>query len=85
MVNDKYGYNLCADEIIQIFRNLKIANPAERKKIWQWAESVAALFVEALSGKKEAFEKTLLHAFPVHRKQILLVGNRAESETRYLS
>ena len=78
MVNDKYGYNLCADEVIQIFRNLKIANPAERKKIWQWAESVAALFVEALSGKKEAFEK-----LEKRRKETpAFNGKRHESQER---
>ena len=56
-MNNKYGYDLTSDEVIQIFRNRKVANPQERRELWQWAREVAALFIGAMKGKKESYEK----------------------------
>lgn len=56
-MNEKYGYDLTGDEVIQIFRGRRMANPIERKKMMQWAEEVAALFAGAISGKEDSFEK----------------------------
>lgn len=38
IVNGKYGYDLTGDEVIQIFRDRRLANPAERKELLQWAK-----------------------------------------------
>ena len=57
ILNDKYGYTLTGDEIIQIFRNRRMANPVERKELLQWAGEVANLFAQSITGKKDSFEK----------------------------
>lgn len=57
IMNDQYGYNFTGDDIIQIFRNRKLANPNERREIWQWAEKVSEYFEEAISGNKKGLEE----------------------------
>lgn len=57
IMNDKYGYDMTVDEVIQIFRNRRMANPVERKELLQWAENTACCFADAVEGKREAFDK----------------------------
>ncbi len=56
-LNDKYGYHLNGDEIIQIFRSRRMANPMERKELLQWAAEVASYFVGAIKGDRASFDK----------------------------
>ena len=77
-MNAKYGYTLTGDEVIQIFRNRRMANPKERKELLQWANEVATFFASAVVGKKEAFEK-----YEKRRKEpALLNGKRHDSQER---
>ena len=77
-MNKKYGYTLTGDEVIQIFRNRRMANPKERKELLQWANEVTTLFASAVVGKKEAFEK-----YEKRRKEpALLNGKRHDSQER---
>ncbi len=57
LMNQTYSYDLSVDEVIQIFRIRRMANPVERRELFQWAEDVAAYFESAVSGQKEDFEK----------------------------
>ena len=57
LMNSEYGYDMTSDEVIQIFRSRKMANPNERKELFKWADNVARLFKGAMLGKKEKFEK----------------------------
>ena len=57
LLNDKYGYNLTGNEVIQVFRNRRMANPVERKMLFQWAGEVSDLFVKSVEGNKDSFEK----------------------------
>lgn len=57
LMNDKYGYDMTGDEVIQIFRNRRMANPNERKELLQWADHVAEYFSGAIQGKREAYDK----------------------------
>ena len=70
-LNDLYGYNLTGDQVIQIFRNRRIANPMERKEILQWAGEVADLFAQAIEGKKESFEQ-----YEKRRKEAALANGK---------
>ena len=77
-MNKKNDYTLTGDEVIQIFRNRRMANPKERKELLQWANEVATLFASAVVGKKEAFEK-----YEKRRKEpALLNGKRHDSQER---
>lgn len=77
-LNKKYDYTLTGDEVIQIFRNRRMANPKERKELLQWANEVATFFAGAVVGKKEAFEK-----YEKRRKEpALLNGKRHDSQER---
>lgn len=77
-MNEKYGYTLTGDEVIQIFRNRRMANPKERKELLQWANDVANFFSGAIIGKKDSFEK-----YEKRRKEpALLNGKRHDSQER---
>lgn len=77
-LNHRYDYNLTGDEVIQIFRNRKIANPVERKEILRWADEVAGYFVGAVEGKQASFEK-----FEKRRKEASLKnGKKHDSQER---
>lgn len=78
ILNDKYGYDMSGDEVIQVFRNRRMANPVERKMLFEWAGEVADLFVKAMSGKKDSFEK-----FEKRRKDSALgTGKMHDSQER---
>ena len=77
-MNDKYGYDMTGDEVIQIFRNRRMANPMERKELLQWAEEVAECFAGAVQGKRDSFDK-----FEKIRKESSLKnGKRHDSQDR---
>ena len=56
-MNEKYACDMTGDEVIRIFRNQRMANPAERKELFQWAEEVAVSFKGAMEGKKDSFDQ----------------------------
>ncbi len=56
-MNRRYGYDLTGDEVVQIFRRRRMANPGERKELLQWANEVAGFFPGAIAGNKDSFEK----------------------------
>ena len=77
-MNEKYGYTLTGDEVIQIFRNRRMANPKERKELLQWANDVATFFSGAIVGKRDSFEK-----YEKRRKEpALLNGKKHDSQER---
>ena len=77
-MNEKYGYTLTGDEVIQIFRNRRMANPKERKELLQWANDVANFFSGAIIGKRDSFEK-----YEKRRKEpALLNGKKHDSQER---
>lgn len=78
LINDKYGYDMTGDEVIQVFRSRRMANPNERKELLQWAEKIAELFSGAISGNKELFDK-----FEKARKEPALKnGKKHDSQDR---
>ncbi len=77
-MNSRFGYDMTGDEVIQIFRSRRMANPSERKELLLWADSVTRLFPDAVQGKKEAFEKyEKLRKTPALRS-----GKRHDSQER---
>lgn len=57
IMNEKYGYDLSGNDVIQIFRNQKLSNRMERKEIFQWAEEISASFSLAVEGDQEGYKK----------------------------
>lgn len=55
-LTEQYGYNLTGNNIIQIFRRQKMANPIERAELFVWANEIATLFAEVEKGSKDALE-----------------------------
>lgn len=55
-LNDKYGYELSGDDVIQIFRSRRMAFPKERIELFEWALQVAELFASAASGDRNSFD-----------------------------
>lgn len=70
-MNRKYGYDLSADEVIQIFRSRRMANPEERRELFQWAERVADCFSGAAAGRRDAYDK-----FEKIRKAVAVKGGK---------
>ena len=80
-MNDKYNYNFTNNEIVQIFRNRRMANPIERKELFQWANEVTKHFENAINGNKDSFYK-----FEKLRKQPALKnGKRHDSQERIVA
>ncbi|XME04054.1 hypothetical protein QYZ88_007715 [Lachnospiraceae bacterium C1.1] len=78
LMNETYGCDLTGDEVIQIFRNRRMANPNERKELLQWADGVVEQFASAIQGKREAFD-----CFEKQRKEpALRNGKRHDSQER---
>lgn len=78
LMNEKYGYDLTGDEVIQIFRSRRMANPNERKELLQWAGGVAEQFSGAIQGKRDAFDR-----FEKQRKDPALKnGKKHDSQDR---
>lgn len=68
-MSDKYGYNSNVDDIIMMFRSKHIAHPKERMDIFQWANTLAGYFAEAISGDREKFSlfEKMRRRSPGHR------------------
>ena len=77
-MNSKYNYNFTNSDIIQIFRKRRMANPIERKELFEWANEITSYFEKAMVGDKESFYK-----FEKRRKQPALKnGKRHDSQER---
>lgn len=77
-MNEKYACDMTGDEVIRIFRNQRMANPAERKELFQWAEEVAASFKGAMEGKRDSFDQFE----KIRRKPTLKNGKRRRAQER---
>ncbi|MBO5244499.1 MAG: hypothetical protein J6B02_00220 [Selenomonadales bacterium] len=62
ILNDKYGYELSGEKIVDILRERRLTHQTERKELFRWADNTATLFYAAMQGDKEQFEK-FEHAF----------------------
>ncbi len=77
-MNEKYGYDLTGDEVIEVFRSRRMANPHERKELLQWAERTAGYFGGAIQGSREEYDK-----FEKARKEPALKnGRKHDSQDR---
>lgn len=74
LMNRQYQYDMTGNEVIQIFRNRKMANPIERKELFKWASEVAHYFSRAIEGDQKAYKQ-----FNVLRKKSLLKSGRKHS------
>ena len=77
-MNHRYGYDMTGNEVIQILRGRRMANPRERKELFLWADRIAAFFAGAMQGKAEQyqkFEKT-------RREPALKNGKKHDSQER---
>lgn len=54
-MNEKYGYDITGDEVIEIFRRRRMAYPKERMELFDWVNKVTDLFGKAITGDKAAF------------------------------
>lgn len=78
LMNDKYGYDMTSDEVIQVFRNQRMSHPGERKELLQWAEETADSFAGAITGNRDFYDK-----FEKIRKEPSLKnGKRHNSQER---
>lgn len=78
LMNEKYRYDLTGDAVIQVFRNRRMANPHERKELFQWADNVTELFLGAIQGNRDMYDK-----FEKARKEpALKSGKRHGSQDR---
>ncbi len=77
-MNEKYGYDLTGDEVIQVFRSRRMANPHERKELLEWAEELTGYFTKAIAGDRSSFD-----AFEKKRKgPSLKNGKKHDSQER---
>lgn len=78
LMNDRYGYDMTGDDVVQVFRNRRMANPYERKELLQWANNAASAFPGAIQGRKDMFER-----FEKARKEpALKSGKKHDSQDR---
>ena len=52
-----YRYDITPEQVIRNFHFIRIANPAERRGLLQWADLVSDFYAKALTGDREAFNK----------------------------
>lgn len=81
MLNEKYGYNLSSERVVNILRERRLTHQAERKELFRWAEHTAALFWAAMQGGKDRFDR-FETAF---RNQPLRFGRKHRSSERILT
>ena len=53
---ERYHYNMTGYDVMQIRRSMRLANPGDLKS-FQWADTVADYFYDALQGNREAFDR----------------------------
>jgi len=70
-MNEKYGYEFSGDEIIQIFRSRRMANPVERRELFQWADEITNYFAGAIGGNRKSFD-----SYEKKRKEAALKSRR---------
>lgn len=77
-MEERYGAHLTGDEIVQVFRSRRMANPHERRELLLWAQELAGYFSEAVVGDRDGFDK-----FEEQRKSPALKnGKRHDSQER---
>lgn len=77
-MEERYRTHLTGDEIVQIFRSRRMANPHERKELLLWAQELAEDFAEAIKGERGSFDR-----FEERRKSPALKnGKRHDSQER---
>ncbi len=52
-----YRYDITPEQVNRNFHFIRIANPAERRGLLQWAEIISDLYAKALTGDRETFNK----------------------------
>lgn len=72
-LNAKYGYNMSGYDVIQILKNIRLNNLAERKELLKWAEETASYFEGAINGDIESYNK-----YEAARKRIILKNIKKE-------
>lgn len=77
-MNELYGCDMTALDVIQLLRSRRMANPVERREIFNWAESVSELFGEAVEGNRALFDKYE----SLRKKPCLTNGKRHKSQER---
>lgn len=80
-MNERFGYDLTGDEVIQVFRKRRMANPVERKELFQWAEDMADYFAQAIQGNESSFQK--FEKF--RREPALKNGKKHDSQERLIA
>ncbi len=55
-MNECYGYDFRSDDVLEIYRKLKLANPNERLSVFWYADKDTDRLVKALNGDRKAFE-----------------------------
>lgn len=77
-LNREYDYSLTGDQVIQVFRSRRMANPIERREILEWASEIASLFAKAMAGDNKSYEK-----FETLRREAALKnGKKHDSQER---
>ncbi len=57
VLNATYDEEQTTDSIIRILRLRKMANPSERKAMFNWADEITNCMEKAINGSKNAFER----------------------------
>ncbi len=77
-MNERYGYDMTGDEVIQVFRSRRLSYPKERRELLEWAGKVADCFAKAMEGKRDAYDR-----FEAIRKEgSLKNGKKHDSQER---
>lgn len=76
--NAKYGCCLTKDDVIQVLRHVRMANPVERKEIFEWCSELTGYFEKAVAGDRASFDK-----YEKRRKEPALKnGKKHDSQDR---
>ena len=62
-LNEKYSYEMNGNDVIRIFRDLRIANPIERKYMYINSENLVDILADALKGDSEKYSKVYNEVF----------------------
>lgn len=78
ILNEEFGYSLTGDNMVTVFRRLKIANPIERRELLLWAENLSDIFAMAITGDSEAYKEFN----EIRKKPALKTGRRPMLQER---
>lgn len=56
-LHKRFGIEMSADDVIQMFRKQIMANPKEREQLFDWAEKVTVLFAKAIQGDRASYDQ----------------------------